>query len=41
MGPRTAAAIREFQSMAGMPVDGKPSIELLENLRDVAGLTRQ
>jgi len=41
MGPRTAAAIREFQAMAGMPVDGKPSIELLENLRDVAGLTKQ
>lgn len=41
MGPRTAAAIREFQAMAGMPVDGKPSIELLESLRDVAGLTKQ
>lgn len=41
MGPRTAAAIREFQAMAGMPVDGKPSIELFENLRDVAGLSKQ
>lgn len=41
MGPRTAAAIREFQSMAGMPVDGKPSVELLENLRDVSSLTKQ
>ncbi|MGE0153936.1 MAG: peptidoglycan-binding protein [Reyranellaceae bacterium] len=41
MGPRTAAAIREFQTMAGMTVDGKPSIELLESLREVAGLTQQ
>jgi localization factor PodJL len=41
LGPRTAAAIKEFQAMAGMPVDGKPSVELLDNLRDVAGLTSQ
>jgi TPR repeat protein len=41
MGPRTAAAIKEFQAMAGMPVDGKPSAELLDNLREVAGLTKQ
>lgn len=41
MGPRTAAAIKEFQAMSGMTVDGKPSVELLENLREVAGLTRQ
>jgi hypothetical protein len=40
-GPRTSAAIREFQAMAGMPVDGKPSIELLDNLREVSGLTSQ
>lgn len=41
MGPRTAAAIKEFQAMAGMPVDGKPSAELLDNLNEVAGLTKQ
>jgi len=41
MGPRTAAAIKEFQAMAGMPTDGKPSIELLESLREVAGMTKQ
>ncbi len=41
MGPRTAAAIREFQEMAGLPVDGKPSVELLESLNEVAGMARQ
>jgi localization factor PodJL len=41
LGPRTTAAIKEFQTMAGMPVDGKPSVELLDHLRDVAGLGSQ
>ena len=41
MGPRTAAAIKEFQAMSGMTVDGKPSVELLDNLREVAGLSKQ
>jgi len=41
MGPRTSAAIREFQQMAGMPVDGKPSAALLESLREIAGMAKQ
>lgn len=39
---RTAAAIREFQAMAGLPADGKATPALLEELRAVArqmGLT--
>ena len=41
MGPRTSAAIREFQQMAGMPVDGKPSAALLESLREIVGMAKQ
>ncbi|MGE0658679.1 MAG: peptidoglycan-binding protein [Reyranellaceae bacterium] len=41
MGPRTGAAIRQFQEMAGLPVDGKPSIAVLESLREIAELSRQ
>jgi len=32
-GPRTRAAIRDFQARAGMLPDGFPSAELLERLR--------
>ena len=32
----TATAIAEFQAMAGLPADGKPSARLLEELRAVA-----
>lgn len=41
---QTAAAIREFQAMAGLPADGKATPALLEELRAVAqqmGLTAQ
>ena len=37
MGTRTRNAIRAFQAHAGQPVDGEPSVELLEALRAVAG----
>jgi localization factor PodJL len=37
MGPRTAAAIREFQRSAGMAPDGRATPELLDTLRGVAG----
>jgi hypothetical protein len=33
--PATEAAIRSYQEIAGMPVDGKPSRALLQNLRAV------
>ena len=36
-GPRTVQAIRDYQNMAGLPVDGKATPELLSSLRDVAG----
>lgn len=36
-GPKTAQAIREYQKMAGLPADGKATVGLLTNLRDVAG----
>jgi TPR repeat protein len=36
-GPKTAQAIREYQKMAGLPVDGKATAGLLGSLRDVAG----
>ena len=32
------AAIRDYQSMAGLPVDGEPSPALLAELRAVAAL---
>ena len=35
---RTRAAVRQFQEFAGLPVDGEPSPELLEELREVAGM---
>ncbi len=35
-GPRTVAAIKEFQRTAGVPDDGKPTQALLELLRSVA-----
>lgn len=33
LGSRTKAAIRGYQRQAGLPVDGHPSMELLEHLR--------
>ncbi len=36
-GPKTEQAIREYQKMAGLPVDGKATVEVLNSLRDVAG----
>jgi hypothetical protein len=35
LDPTTEAAIRSYQQMAGMPVDGQPSQELLKDLRAV------
>jgi hypothetical protein len=35
LDPETEAAIRSYQEMAGMPVDGQPSQELLDDLRAV------
>ena len=35
LDPTTEAAIRSYQQMAGMPVDGQPSQELLQDLRAV------
>jgi localization factor PodJL len=37
IGPRTTAAIREFQRSAGMTPDGQATPELLDTLRGVAG----
>lgn len=36
MGPLTARGIRSFQQANGMPVDGMPSPELLDRMRDAA-----
>jgi hypothetical protein len=36
MGQETTEAIASYQAMAGMPADGKPSVALLEELREVA-----
>jgi TPR repeat protein len=36
-GSKTEQAIRDYQAMAGLPVDGKATPELLTSLRDVAG----
>jgi localization factor PodJL len=36
-GPRTEQAIRDYQAMAGLTVDGKATPDLLAGLRDVAG----
>jgi membrane-bound lytic murein transglycosylase B len=33
MGPRTRTAIQEYQRAQGLLVDGKPSAELLEQMR--------
>jgi peptidoglycan hydrolase-like protein with peptidoglycan-binding domain len=35
LDPTTEAAIRSYQQMAGIPVDGQPSQELLQDLRAV------
>ena len=35
LDPTTVDAIRSYQQMAGMPVDGQPSQELLQDLRAV------
>src|SRR5262249_54340668 len=32
-GPRTEAAIRQYQADAGLPVDGQPSPQLLDHLQ--------
>ncbi len=37
MSPETIEAIRRYQQTAGLPVDGKPSRELLEHLTSAAG----
>jgi hypothetical protein len=36
LGPATRKAIRAFQAAEGLPVDGKPSQELLARMREVA-----
>lgn len=38
MSEATKAAIRDYQTMAGLPIDGKASPALLEELRSVASL---
>jgi peptidoglycan hydrolase-like protein with peptidoglycan-binding domain len=35
MGPRTQAAIREFQSLFGLPVTGEPDGKLYAKMRDI------
>lgn len=37
MGPATRSAIRQYQTMAGLPATGEPTPELLQELREVAG----
>jgi len=37
LGSQTVAAIRMYQEFAGLPVDGKPTRELLADLRQVVG----
>lgn len=37
LGPATRAAIRQYQTMAGLPATGEPSLDLLKELREVAG----
>jgi localization factor PodJL len=41
MGKKTVDAISAYQTMAGMPTDGKPSAELLDELREVAGAAKR
>lgn len=38
VGPRTVAAIREFQSLFGLPVTGEPNAETFAKMREI-GLT--
>jgi peptidoglycan hydrolase-like protein with peptidoglycan-binding domain len=40
-GPATRAAIRNYQQVAGLPVDGQPSAALLAHLRQVVGMMAQ
>jgi localization factor PodJL len=37
LGPATRTAIRQYQAMAGLKTDGEPSLDLLHELREVAG----
>jgi TPR repeat protein len=37
LGNKTKEAIRLYQRFAGLPVDGKPTLELLQDLRQVVG----
>jgi TPR repeat protein len=37
LGPATRTAIRQYQAMAGLKTDGEPSLDLLQELREVAG----
>jgi TPR repeat protein len=37
LGPVTRAAIRQYQTMAGLPATGESTPELLQELREVAG----
>lgn len=37
IGPATRTAIRQYQTMAGLPANGEPSLDLLQELREVAG----
>ena len=37
LGSRSKAAIRDYQRQAGLPVDGHPSMALLEHLRQATG----
>jgi localization factor PodJL len=37
LGEQTVEAIKLYQRFAGLPVDGKPSVELLRDLRQVVG----
>ena len=33
LGPMTSSAIRQYETVAGLPVDGVPSYDLLARLR--------
>ena len=35
LGPRTREAVRDHQERVGLPTDGYPSLELLENMREL------
>lgn len=37
MGPAPRSAIRQYQTMAGLPATGEPTPDLLQELREVAG----